>query len=207
MKKHRFFKAKAILLLFPVLIFSAFTISGSTCYLQYKTPALTNPFYKGIVNIGVVENNSDSSPDRNVTDGLNITLTGQTADKNVWIKNLDTPGHNAPVYIRVKLVSVWRNADGTGTGIPADVTYTLAPVVTGTTGEWVKTGTGLDATYYFTKPVEPGSLTGQLLDSVTVNGSVPAGKKLEINVLADAVQSDGGAAEITWGVNPEMLQS
>lgn len=202
-KKTGISKIKITLSLLTVILLFSVTVTGSNCSLKAETSTLTNPFYKGAANIGVVEQNNGD-----VTDGIkDITLVDQTADKNVWIKNLNVPGHNVSVYVRVRLIAVWRNADGKGSGIPVNVTYTMAQDDPNTVGKWAKTGAGQDAVYYFTKPVDPGCSTDQLLDGVMVNGSIPTDKKLEIEVLADAVQSDGEAAKNTWGVNPESLQS
>lgn len=200
-------KLKLALGLLSVTMLSSFAITGSVCYLKTETPPITNEFYPGVVNIGIVEQSKDGGA--NLTNGLNLVLNNNSAVKKVWIKNMDTPGHNASAYIRVKLVAIWRNPDGTGSGLPADITYTMAPDDPSTPGKWIKTGTGADTIYYFTKPVAAGATTDQLLDSVTIKGNLPKNKNLEIEVLADAIQSDGEAAESTntWGVNPESLQS
>ena len=201
MKRAGFLKARIALLFACALLLSAFTATGSASYLSETSNTVPNVFAPGTVNIGVVE-----SKNGDVTSGIDIPMNEKTAEKNVWIKNLFTPGvSSAPAFIRVRLVTIWRDSSGDGTGVPADVTYTMARDDPGTGGKWVARTQDGETTYYFTAPVDPGALTDQLIKGVTVNGDLPAGQTLEIQVLADAVQSDGGAAQDAWGIDPGSL--
>ena len=155
-----------------------------------------NAFSPGIVNVSVVEKTAGGAETSSGLSGLPLSRDG-TADKEVWILNDNTAGNAAPAFIRVRLVAVWRNADGTGSGIPADgqVGYNLA----GSSG-WV-----YKAPYYYYLPaVAPGARTDQLLSGVTVKAAagetLPVGKTLEIDVLADAVQAAGSFTNTAWGV-------
>lgn len=84
------------------------------------------------------------------------------------------------VYIRVALVGNWVNKDGQITR-PWDGTFTLGE-------NWVKSTT--DGYYYYTKPVEAGDSTTDLLGS-SIEATTENGETLVITVIHQAVQAEG----------------
>lgn len=103
----------------------------------------------------------------------------------VWVKNTG----NTPAYIRVRVVATWQDSEGYIYGGPA-------PAVTVTPGK----GWHADGEYFVTDaPVEPQLLTPNLLASSITSPTAPKGYHLVVDVLADAIQSTGGA---TWGKDP-----
>ena len=130
--------------------------------------------------------------------------------KKVRIKNDSLNGelNVVPVYIRVALVSTWKNEDGTVAAVNADdlIEFKLNLNDASTTdfvrsadvtGKWVL---GNDGFYYFTGVVEPDKYTDYLLESVSLkeNAVAPENGNLEVNVLADAVQADVSKVNQAW---------
>lgn len=111
----------------------------------------------------------------------------------------------ADAYIRVALVPIWSKTDGSNSALPvSNVVLTLAP---NATDDWIQ---GKDGYYYYKYPVAPGSNTSRLLESVSwnlTNTSLDAeylSSLLEVQVLADAIQSQSNAIENYWGVDVQI---
>ncbi len=189
-------KKRRVLLLAGLLAVLAITgIGGSLAWLSNAEQA-NNTFTVGLVNIGIVENGGLTPIEGGSKDFVPITSTGQTVTKDVQIKNLDTPaGRAVPACIRARVVPTWRYADDSSAAVP--VTLVLADTST----NWILKDDGY---YYYKLPVAPGNLTESLMKNVTVNSAVPTGAHLEIQVIADAVQAEGGAALDAWGFNPTI---
>lgn len=80
-----------------------------------------------------------------------------------------------------------------------DVTFTLAD-------NWQSHWFYNNGYFYYNEPVASGDLTERLLESISIspekwNEYKKNGADLEITVLADAIQSVGGAVENRWGEN------
>jgi len=194
---------KKIILFSSALVLVALVAVGSTmAYLQSSTPRATNNFVAPVADIQINENSSSFQFDQNLT-----TI------KKVRIQNVKNTNQSIPVYIRVKLIPIWRHAGtGEGTGISvAGLTYGY--------GENGASGTPLtpwvyrqaDGYYYYKTPVKPDSFTDYLIGKVTVT---PAANQpdcdLEVQVIADSIQADGmanghSAAKNAWGVDPATL--
>ena len=90
-------------------------------------------------------------------------------------------------------------ADGTATSFTnGDVTFTLAD---GWHEYWFYNST--DGYFYYKTAVEAGDSTEQLLASVTISSDTYAileeyGITLQIDVLTDAIQTEGGAVDARW---------
>ncbi len=101
--------------------------------------------------------------------------------ESIKIKNTG----NIDAYIRVALVANMIDESGNVTGAAAVPTFELG-------NDWVKYGDY----YYYTKPVSPNQCTGDLL-----NGSMTLTEKMQVIVLADAIQSvPESAMQEAWGV-------
>lgn len=98
---------------------------------------------------------------------------------------------NVPAYIRVRLVSYWETPSGKIAGRSSPELNVSAA------DGWRDLG---DNTWLYTKPVEPGKSTGNLLKEplameVDAEGYIPV-----VKVLAEAIQES--AVTKAWGVTP-----
>jgi|GEM_PF-1448024 len=164
------------------LIAALGTAGASAAWLTLSTSA-DNSMTPATVAIQVHEEQSRSPAE-----------AGTSVTKTVTVKNLPREAGGPPrtyAYIRVAIVPVWRNADGTGAGLPAD---NLNLTVRGE-GWAGKTSADGFFYYYFKNPVKPGESTKELTITCTPTDLTDAyaGKKLEITVLASAVQAVGDA--------------
>lgn len=185
-------KKKLLVLSATVVLLALISVGSTLGMLQTSTDTKVNPFTPGQGDIGIIESSGSSE-----TPGESYELDSSgSADKNVWITNPEG-SLNVPMYIRVRLVPVWRNSTGENAGnVDRKITYVFAG-----SNKWVENGDY----YYYTEVVQPGETTEQLLDSVHVEGGIPEGMTLEIQVIADSIQAEGGAAQEAWGLDPETL--
>lgn len=86
-------------------------------------------------------------------------------------------------YIRVAVVGNTLDEDGNVTG-----ELDVSPYLAGT--GWEKSGDY----YYYTSPVAPDGLTGELLTA-----AIPLGGANRVTILAEAIQADGNATVAAWG--------
>ena len=182
-------KKKLLVLSATVVLLALISVGSTLGMLQTSTDTKVNPFTPGQGDIGIIESSGSSE-----TPGESYELDSSgSADKNVWITNPEG-SLNVPMYVRVRLVPVWRNSTGENAGnVDRKITYVFAEST-----KWVENGDY----YYYTEVVQPGETTEQLLDSVHVEGGIPEGMTLEIQVIADYIQAEGGAAQEAWGVDP-----
>lgn len=182
-------KKKLLVLSATVVLLALISVGSTLGMLQTSTDTKVNPFTPGQGDIGIIESSGSSE-----TPGESYELDSSgSADKNVWITNPEG-SLNVPMYVRVRLVPVWRNSTGENAGnVDRKITYVFAEST-----KWVENGDY----YYYTEVVQPGETTEQLLDSVHVDGGIPEGMTLEIQVIADSIQAEGGAAQEAWGVDP-----
>lgn len=185
-------KKKLLVLSATVVLLALISVGSTLGMLQTSTDTKVNPFTPGQGDIGIIESSGSSE-----TPGESYELDSSgSADKNVWITNPEG-SLNVPMYVRVRLVPVWRNSTGENAGnVDRKITYVFAG-----SNKWVENGDY----YYYTEVVQPGETTEQLLDSVHVEGGIPEGMTLEIQVIADSIQAEGGAAQEAWGLDPETL--
>ncbi len=196
-------RKKIILLSSAIVLVALVAVGSTTAYLQSGTPKTTNNFVAPVADIQIIENSSSFQFDTNLT-----------AIKQVRIQNVKHDNQSIPVYIRVKLVPIWRHAGtGEGTGVP----------VTGLTYGYGADGTGsapitpwvyhqADDYYYYKTPVAPDQFTEYLIGKVSVTQAAnQPDSSLEVQVIADSIQADGktatgdSAAKSTWGVDPQTL--
>ena len=165
-------KNKTILIVVAAVILVVASIGGTLAWLTSTPNALVNTFEVGKVPNQVVE------------------TFDKTTKSNVKVQNIG----NVPAFIRATLVPVWRNSDGSGTGLATDGTYTISI----NSADWTK---GSDGYYYHNAIVQPGvaldtgNLTAVLVQSCTPNvtglSEAYNGKYFELQVLAQSIQAEG----------------
>lgn len=182
---------KRLLLICSALVLAALLAGGTLAWMA-ASEQVDNELTIGLV---------DAKVDEKFTPG--VLTAGQEYPKQVRVQNADTLGKAVDAYIRVMLVPTWRDADGNGlpfSALSGEYAVTLN-LSSGT--QWEKVGDY----YYFTAPVAPDAYTDYLLESVRAD-KIPEGAHLEIQVLADSIQAEGGAAQAAWGSSiPEALKS
>lgn len=191
MKIFRNVPRKFLLISFAVGLLALITAGSSFALLTAKTNTQTNRFTPGVADISVSEPYGSSyTPDDN-----------NTVNKIVQIKNESHIGedgqeHAIPVYVRVRLVPVMRNAAGEGTGEPAEVSY--PDINAGTGHAWTEQQD--DGYYYYKGILNPKGVTPELINTAKIEGRLPGDRKLEIQVIADSIQTKGNAEEKAWGM-------
>lgn len=119
-------------------------------------------------------------------EAVNITADSQVS-RIVRVKNIC----DHPMYVRVALRMQGTKGDGTALDMAGLVDYRL------NTTDWVSRG----GWYYYTKPLEPGQTTPELLtamefDSNAVLEKGGARSKMELEIDAQAVQSENNADQV-----------
>ena len=105
-------------------------------------------------------------------------------------------------YVRAAIVVNWMDDNGDVRGIPPTADeYSLGI----NTDDWYY-DSGLDI-YYYKESVPSFQMTEALVESITVKGAVPAGYKLTVEVVAEAIQAQGqldngkSAFADAWGIS------
>lgn len=167
-RKRRLRWNKQFVLLASIAVLLVGVIGGSLAYLITDTDPVTNTFTPGKVDITVSEEFIG-----NIKNNVKITLS----EDSVKAK------------IRAMVVVTWQDEDGN--------VYPKAPVEeTDYTISWTKSGwTGPDANgWYNHAAIEPGTSTGILFTNCKpVDSNTPKGYHLVVDVIAEAIQDDGGA--------------
>lgn len=166
------FSGKSLTLIISLVALCAVAVGGTLAWLFDSSEKLENNFYVPDAKIDIEE----TFDGREKTD-VGVTNTGE-----------------AEVYVRVMLVETWRNSDDQVVAEPegAVVNYEM-----GNSNDWVK---GSDGYYYYTKPLDVGDTTPNLIDKATC--TVPKGAALmDLEVVAQGIQSmPEDAVEEAWGV-------
>ena len=174
---------KRIFLFSSALVLLALVaVSGTLAYMTAKTNMQTNKFDPGIADIEVSEPNGSSYV---------IDENTSTVNKIVAVTN-EKKENAIPVYVRVRLVPILRNANGEGTGEQVAVTY---PGINKT--KWTA---GINGYYYYKEVLKPGHTTPSLITQAKVEGGLPQGRELEIQVIADSIQTVANAEQEAWGM-------
>ena len=175
------------------------SVGGTFAYIEFRTDAVINRFKHGVVNITTDE------------EFENKDIKDSVVAKKVRIKNDSLEGklNVVPIFIRVSLVSTWKNDDGTVAPVNAsdlidyklnlnDLSTTDFVNLSDVDGKWVL---GNDGFYYFTGIVDADKYTDYLLESVSLKADAVAPEEghLEVNVLADAIQADVEKVNQAWG--------
>lgn len=181
MKWIRKVSPKLLLTCAAAVVLVTATVGSTLAYFTAKTQQETNQFTPGIVDITIDEQNGDTY----------ILSSSKTVDnKVIQVENVQRD-HAAAAYVRVRLVPVMRWDDDTGTGDPVTLSFSADSQY------WVNGGDGF---YYYKQILQPGEKTQPLVSgSISVPGGIPDGKKLEIQVLADSIQTVANAEQSAWG--------
>ena len=158
------------------------TAGSALAYLKADTQQADNHFTPGVIDIEVVEPNSS-----------NYTIQSHgSVNKVVKVQNVSRGEHSASAYVRVKLVPImrWKNGNS-GSGDEVKVTYEV-----NSTNWWGPDNNGF---YYYKGVLKPGDISPEVISSATVDNGIPPDKKLEIQVIADAVQVSEEATQKAWG--------
>ena len=179
-RKRRLKWSKQFVLIASVAILLVGAVGGSLAYLFTDTTSIENTFTPGNVEIEIVEPGWE--PDKSVK-------------KNVTIKN----NGNTDAKVRVMIVATWQNADGE--------IYPGAPVLgTDYTIKWNESGTWngpnpsvwsgpANGWYSHIADVAPGGCTDILFaECKPVEAKTPVGYSLVVDIIAEAIQADGGAS-------------
>jgi len=174
-RKSRVFLAAILLLM------AAITAGGTLAWIIDSSTAVTNNFVVPDVTTTIEEDFED----------------GDTVKSNVSIKNDVTADKGIDAYIRVALVPTWETTEGAVAPIPAslaDLDMSWNPTSNG----WITHG----GFYYYTGKVAPGASTSILIQTATVRGSsegAQAGYRMNLQILAEAVQATETAVTDAWG--------
>lgn len=157
---------------------------------------ITNTFKVGEVNIEVDE--EFTSPDN---------WNGGEVKKEVKIENLST----VDAFIRVAIVPRWVDENGkdwAGDTSFVKINYINIVKANAESEGWVD---GKDGYYYYNQKMAPtDKTTQQIISSVSAN--IPdkdrySGKKLIVDVKAEAVQAANGAYKVSWTTAPEEIKA
>ena len=150
-------------------------VAGTIAYLISRTDPLENTFLPAQVTCEVEENFSSG-----IKSDVRVRNTGDV---------------NA--YIRATVVVTFTTDDGK--------VYSKTPVegvnysVTLSNNKWEK---GTDGFWYYAESVVPNAATENLIDQA-VELSTPDGYRLNVQILATAIQSEPDAAvQSAWGITP-----
>ena len=168
---------KGFAALVALVLILCVTIGGTIAWITAQTPAVTNTFTPATVTTDIEENFDGTTKS-------NITVTNPKTDSSI------------PVYIRVAVVVGWEK---NGQAV-YDATCPLPDLTNATKyplGEnWVLHSDGY---YYYTKVVDPNESTKPLfMTDITEPQKKPEGARLQVTILAEAIQAQGGAVQNAW---------
>lgn len=193
----RLISRKKILSITLILLLTSVIFAGGTvAYFASETGGLNNIIRPGRVNVGVVLGD-EATHYEDVVPGNIVTLSLEDITKGVRFKNIFTEAYpTADTYVRVRLVGIWKDSDGYGTGIEVNPVYSLDSNNLEASGEWKKIG----EYYYYKDFLEPDEVSTVLFNSVSFVEPDESGH-MEVQVLIDGVIADEDIIEDTWGIN------
>lgn len=161
---------------------------GTTLAFMFRKAAAKNSFVPASVTCKVYERFEGGTYTEGEHDGTRKT--------DIKVENTG----NIEAYIRLRLVSYWRDADGNTVGVPS----VMPNVSLYDNSGWMR---GSDDTYYYTLPVKPEELTPVLCRTIMLETSADADGNTvyqTLEVFAEAIQSSpDNAVEKAWGVTVE----
>lgn len=184
----------------PMVLLAVFAIVGTIMYLTTTTLPKTNAFTVGANQIQIVE--PDVNPD---------AVAWGTTTKPVKLRNPGEEG-NAAGVVRAMLIPYLTDATtgdriGGSLGNLAEPTgnqMQLGDIIFHFSEDWSTNWFYKDGFFYYRKVLKPGEETTKLLAGVTL----ASGKESEytdvrarVDVMADILQTEGGAPNSQWGVN------
>lgn len=191
--------ANKLALMCALALVGAVTVHTTYAMLHDTTEQKQNVFRPGLVNIHIDE----TFEDKNLPEG------DRNQNKEVRIQNSSEKGqlNIVPIYIRARIVAQWKDDAGNLLPVNTDSIQlnwekgeepggekegcSIAP------GRWEK---GDDGYYYYTGVVAPDQYTGYLIHGagITEKELAPEGGHLELEVLAEGIQSEGEAMWDAW---------
>lgn len=168
-------RGKTVFLVALCLALLAGSVGGVWAYLSAKTDSITNRFQPAEVTCQIEESFSAG------------------VKRDVTVRNTG----NVKAYIRAAVVATFVNAEGKVLAVSPkegeDYTVTWGE------GGWTR---GADGFWYYAYPISPNELTGKLIQTATAT-SAPEGYRLNLQILATAIQSEpASAVENAWGFAP-----
>ena len=163
-------RKKTVLLLAMVVLILAGAVGGTLAYIVTSSGPVQNTFTPAHVTCKVVEPGFE--------DGTSTTK------KNVTIQNTG----NTSAYIRAAVVGNWVKDGKIVAPWVDNINYSQSG--------WVK---GSDGYYYYKDAVAVGQKTRNLFDSYEPGSAPVADAHLEMTIVCQAIQSEGGA--VTVGSN------
>lgn len=203
-------KKKIIIAAVSSILVLTCVIGVTLALLRTQSEPVTNKFAgkDAAVNIGVVEQGTVYEDGKNtVTYDKDVQ---SPVEKKVSIKNNHKPDYvTSNTWIRARLVPIIRD-DNSGEIAPVSVdqskliyTYGLKVEESSDTveaGEWLQKKVDDETYYYYSTPVSPKKLTGELITAVQYTGEIPDGTHLELQVLAEGISAvQDGAVASAWG--------
>ena len=175
---------KTVIKILPIVAAILFLVSvasvGAYAFLSSTADEITNRFVPAVVTCQVQENFAGG------------------VKSDVAVKNTG----NISAYIRVYVTVNWEKTEADNDTYMAEtpvenVDYTLRASENG----WVR---GNDGFWYYTVAVLPEEVTQNVIDSVVLNVTPPEGCKLNVTVLASAIQAEPvSVVEEQWNVRIE----
>lgn len=171
--KKRIIKTAAIIAACACLVLG--TVGGVWAYLSAQTEPVTNNFVPARVSCSVEETFREG-----IKSDVKIRNTG-----------------NVDAYVRAVVVATFVSDDGKvlATAPQEGVDYTVTWASVG----WLK---GSDGFWYYDYAIAPDAVTTNLIEKASAI-SVPDGYRLNLQIIATAVQSDPERAVTdAWGITP-----
>ena len=163
-------RKKVVLLLAAAMLILVCGVGGTLAYLVTQAGPVENEFTPG-----------------KVTSAVNEDFNG-TTKKDVTIKNTG----NVSAYIRAAIVVTWKDAQGnTLPEAPGADDYAIGI----NTSDWTQNG----GYYYYNAAVPAGGSTANLINSCTQAKTYEDGRKLCVEIIGSAIQSEGMGATSAQG--------
>lgn len=176
---------KPAALLVSLVLLVGVAVGGTLAYLVTNTDPIENQFTPSKVTTTVEEELSGD-----VKSEVKIKNTGDTE-----------------AWIRAAVVITWQDANGNvygGTQPVADTDYTIEWNVDEQKTDHEKWFKGSDGFYYWTKPVAPNALTGELIKECkpTSPSTAPEGYALTVEIIGSGIQSKPASVfNDNWGTS------
>lgn len=207
-------KKKIIIAAVSSILVLTCVIGVTLALLRTQSEPVTNKFAgkDAAVNIGVVEQDDNNTVYENENNSITYKkdVASAPVSKKVRIKNNHKSDYvTSNTWIRARLVPIIRD-DNSEEIAPVSVDqskliYTYGAEVgassdTVEAGEWIQNKVGDETYYYYSTPVSPKKLTGELITAVQYTGEIPDGTHLELQVLAEGISAvQDGAVASAWG--------
>lgn len=177
--RKRTFKTKPWILIVSIFLLLAVTVGGTIAYITARTEPTENEFVPAKVSCEILETFS-----QNVKSDVRVKNTG-----------------NTDAYLRATIIVNWVTESG-----EAKVLSTSPILGTDYQIEWGKDGwkEGTDGFWYYQDVVSEQKETKKLIVKATTLTDAPEGYRLEIQVLASAIQAKPETVvEEEWKVTVE----